>query len=93
MKISAVALLALSTIQQADAFVVKPAVNHGTTASRETSFSLNALPTKVKKGEKVQTTPDAGGLVTAIVRKCEDRLHCVFREFVFALQLFMNSNS
>lgn len=62
MKFSAVALLVLSSVQQADAFVVKP-----TSAPRE-SLALNALPTKVKKGEKVKTAVDFGGLVSSLVR-------------------------
>lgn len=62
MKFSTVALLVLSTAQQADAFVVKP-----TSAPRE-SLALNALPTKIKKGEKVKTAVDFGGLVSSLVR-------------------------
>jgi hypothetical protein len=61
---TAVAVLALSTIQ-ADAFMVKPYVTHGT--NTRDFFSLNALPTKIKKGEKVETDVDAGGLVQALV--------------------------
>ena len=62
MKFSAVALVVLSSVQQADAFVVKP-----TSAPRE-SLALNALPTKIKKGEKVKTAVDFGGLVSSLVR-------------------------
>jgi hypothetical protein len=54
--------LALSAIRQADAFVVKPSVSHGT------STELNELPKLIKKGEKVKTEIDAGILVQAAVR-------------------------
>lgn len=56
------ALLVLSAIMHADGFVVRPSVSSGT------NTELHVLPKIIKKGEKVETDVDAGGLVQAVVR-------------------------
>jgi hypothetical protein len=70
----ALAVLALSAIRQADAFVVKPSASHGT------SSELNLLPNLIKKGEKVETEVDAGILVQAAVRA-----HIIVTDRVFQI--------
>ena len=61
----ALAVLALAAIKQADGFVVKPSASQATHA-REAQ-ALFVLPKIVKKGEKVKTEPDVGGVVQALV--------------------------
>jgi hypothetical protein len=58
----ALAVLALSAIERADAFVVKPSGFHGT------STELSESPKFIKRGQKVETEVDFGILVQAVVR-------------------------